>query len=88
MDDTQTSTLPADSPWWARWMVANWKECYKWLSVQLPVICAVGCEIYAQYGDQLLAYVPKEWRPHIAAGVFIVSAIVRVVRQPKKEIQP
>lgn len=26
------NNLPADAPWWARWMVAEWRDFYKWLN--------------------------------------------------------
>ena len=87
MSDTD---LPADAPWWARWLVANVREAWKWASVQWPVFCAVCLEVYAQFSDQVDSFVqsliPATWYPHFIAGAFIVGAFVRLLR--KRQIQP
>jgi hypothetical protein len=79
------TTLPSDAPWWARWMVANAREAVNWWSVRWPLICAFGCEVYAAYGDQIIAYIPVSWRPHIAAAAFLVGVFLRLKRQLPKD---
>ena len=75
--------LPADAPWWARWMVGNARQAWRWGSVRWPAFCAIGCEIYAQYGDQILAYIPESWRPHLLAAAFGLTIILRVINLSK-----
>src|SRR5678816_1117539 len=41
--------LPADSPWWAKWIVANVSEAWKMFSVNVPTICAVMIEANELY---------------------------------------
>jgi len=79
--------LPEGSPWWAKWMVAEWRDAWKWLSVQWPIACAFVCEIYAQYPEQIneaiANAVPATWRPHLLSVVFLFGAFLRIKRQPK-----
>lgn len=34
MPETE-STLPADAPWWARWLAAEWRGFWKWSNTYL-----------------------------------------------------
>ena len=77
--------LPDSAPWWAKWMVANARQAWRWGSVRWPVFCAIGCEVYAQYGDQIIAYIPESWRPHLLAAAFGVTIILRVINLSKDQ---
>lgn len=82
------STLPADTPWWARILVADWRNCWKWLSVQLPLVAAMGCEVYKLYKPQIdefvLSHISESHRPDAAAAVCVVFALVRLYKQRKE----
>lgn len=79
----RATDIPPDAPWWARWLVANFNEAYKWASVWWPAFCAGCLEVYAQNPDEINAFVqshiPASWWPHVLAGAFVVSMAVRVV---------
>lgn len=79
--------LPPDAPWWARWIVANVGEAWHWASMRWPAFCAACCEVYAQYTDPINAFVashvPKNWMPHLLAAAFVVSMLLRVLKQSK-----
>lgn len=81
----RSTDLPPDAPWWMRWIVANWNDGWKWLSVQWPIICGGFIEVYTTYADQLSKYVPATWLPHLAAAAFWIGAALRFVNQAKKE---
>ena len=79
---------PLDSaPWYIRWMVSEWRDAWKWLSIQWPIACAGVCEIYAMYpepiNEAIANAVPANWRPHILSLVFLFGAFLRIKRQPK-----
>ncbi len=80
--------MPNDAPWWARWMVENWREAKRWLSVQLALLCAAGCQLDAAYPDQINEAIanafPATWRPHILSAIFLVIAIARLKNQTPK----
>ena len=85
----RATDLPPDAPWWARWLVANINEAWKWGSMRWPAFCAAALEVYAQYQDQINAWakgvIPSAWWPHVLAAAFILSMLLRVVnlkRQP------
>lgn len=85
----RATDLPPDAPWWARWLDANIKQCWKWASVWWPAVCTVAAETYAQNPQEITGYVqslvPANWWPHIIAAGFVVSMAARVINfKPKK----
>lgn len=76
--------LPADAPWWAKWIIANAREGWKMFSVQWPVIIGVLIEIYQTFPDEVKAIVPGSWMPHLAAAAFLATAALRFVNQSKE----
>ena len=87
----RATDLPADAPWWARWMVANIDEAWKWGSMWWPFLCASALEIYAAMPEEVNAaikdVVPETWMPHILAGGFAFSMILRVLNLAKVKRQ-
>ena len=65
-----TSSLPADAPWWARWMVANWKDAWKWLSTWLIAIAAAAPMLYENLGPLKDAISPTVC--HYAQSLLVV----------------
>lgn len=85
MTEEEKSNLPADAPWWARWLVAEWGQAWRWLSVQWPLICGTLAEVYAQYGDEIAKHVPPNWVPHIVAAAFWLTMALRLMKQKSPE---
>jgi len=83
----RATDLPPDAPWWARWIVANVDQAWKWGSVWWPAVCASSLEIYAQdpkaANEFLQTVIPASWWPHLLAGGFVVSMILRVLNLAK-----
>lgn len=86
----RATDLPADAPWWARWIDANIKEAWKWGSVWWPAICAGAFEVYAQdpsgIQDMVRNVVPSSWWPHILALGCVVSIFLRVLNLSKLKL--
>lgn len=78
-----TPEIPDNAPWWAKMFVSDVKNATKWLSVQMPIAFGVISELYAQYPDRVLAYLPESWRPHVVALAFLLIAGARVIKQSK-----
>lgn len=80
----RSTDLPPDAPWWARWLVANVAEAWKWASMWWPATCAAAAEVYAINSDTINTYirdaVPSNWWPHIVAASFAASMLCRVLR--------
>ena len=83
---TQTrraTDLPADAPWWARYIETNAKEAYQWASVRLPAGVAILAEIYAANPAEVNTWVqqtvPATWWPHLLAGGCLIQVALRVV---------
>lgn len=83
----RATDLPADAPWWMRWLDANIHEAWRWGSMVWPAICATAVETWAtlpadkqqQVIDFLMGLIPPAARPHVLAGVFVFAMILRVV---------
>ena len=85
----RASDLPPDAPWWAKWIVANIDEAWKWGSVWWPAFCAAAAETYAadaqQINDFVKGIIPPTWWPHVLAAAFIVSMFLRVLNLSRKK---
>lgn len=83
MDDYQDDygNLPKDAPWWARWIVANWREGWRWWSSNWSILCGIGTEIYATHQPEIDSVIPSAWLPHIAAAAFVMTTVLRFVQQ-------
>jgi hypothetical protein len=80
----RSTDLPPDAPWWARWLVANADQAWKWASVWWPVSCAAVAEVYAQYPAEITDFVrgllPASWWPHVLSGAFLAGAVFRIIK--------
>lgn len=76
--------LPEGSPWWARWLVDNWKSAYKWASTWfLALLAAVPLIQEALPSLQL----EHRWDHALTTLLAILAIVARVTRQsaPSKE---
>lgn len=76
--------LPKDAPWWARWLVANVRDAWKWASVQFPALIAVLIPFYAAYQEKVHAWIaaniPAKYWPWIALLGCILQIIFRLTK--------
>ncbi|AJD83155.1 hypothetical protein [Paracoccus phage vB_PmaS-R3] len=63
-------------------MVEDWKEAYRWFSVQITALLAVLPFVWASLPDDVKAYVPDEWRPFIVSAVALGVIVGRLKDQP------
>jgi hypothetical protein len=78
-----TNSLPNDAPWWARWLVAEWQQCYRWFSVQALAFLAIAPEAY-EMAPQLQAALPPVWMHHLQAFVAVAAILGRLMQQKSK----
>lgn len=64
-------------------LVSNWRDFWRWHSVQIAALIAALPVAWTAMPDDLKAYVPDEWRPYIAGGLFIAFVIGRLRDQGK-----
>lgn len=65
-------------------MVDDWKECYRWFSVQLAAVLAALPIVWAGLSDELRAMVPETWHPYVVSAIAIGVIIGRLKAQPTK----
>lgn len=84
MPARQPTDLPADAPWWARWLDENAKEAWRWASIRWSGAVAIIAEAYALNTESINEYVkhqvPDTWWPHIVALVSLVTLFFRVTK--------
>jgi hypothetical protein len=61
-------------------LVENWKEAWKWFSVQ----AVTAAFVWEMLPAETQALVPDAIEPHVMAFFLVVAAIGRVVDQQKK----
>ena len=86
--------LPDNAPWYAKWIVANVEQAWRWGSVQIPAACALLSAVYLAdpAGVTKLVHdnVPATWWPWISLGVSVWMMAARVTQVPPKppEVKP
>lgn len=66
-------------------MVENWKDAWRWLSVQIAALLAVLPFAWAELPPDIKAYIPPEWRPFIVSGLALAVILGRVRKQGKRD---
>lgn len=59
-------------------LLPNWKEAWKWNSVQVFTLLAALPVIWEQIPPEVKALIPPEWTPYILTGLAIAGAILRL----------
>ena len=80
-EEDTTPNLPADAPWWARWMVANVKDCWKWASTWLIALAAAAPMLYENVG-QLQALISPSVYHYIQSALVMLVFVGRIKKQP------
>lgn len=68
------------------YLVADWKESWKWLSVHVALLLTIiaGIDIHSGPVAQLIAtYVPVKYQPFIGLAVFLAARLVNQGKQNK-----
>ena len=64
-------------------MIENWKEAWKWFSVQVLALLTIAPVIWSELPEDVKAMIPPEWRPWIIAFVALAGLILRFKAQTK-----
>lgn len=72
--------LPKEAPWWMRWMVDEWRECWRWLSVQLALLVTAAPLLY-DHVNLIQAHVSESLFHDIIAVLGFLIVIGRLKRQ-------
>ena len=80
---TPPSNLPADAPWWARWLVAEWKDFWKWLNTWLIGTLAGLPGVYELMPEKYQAMIPASWMHWVMVAVG-VATFINLVRKKKE----
>lgn len=66
-------------------LIEEWKECWKWFSVQANTIGIAMSSTYGLMYEQLKETIPAQYMAGITAAVFVLGVIGRLVNQTKVE---
>lgn len=66
-------------------LIEEWKECWKWFSVQANVIGGSISVGYAAMYEQLKDTIPAPYMAGITAAVFVLGIVGRLANQTKAE---
>lgn len=83
MIDEEGNNLPADAPWWARWMIAEWKNAWKWIGTWYILLLGSAAELQAFAPDYLAQYVDPMWSHHIMAVIAFLALIAKLKKKPE-----
>jgi hypothetical protein len=64
-------------------LVENWKEAYKWFSVQLITVALIWTTLPQETQQHILVLVPDVVEPYIVAILLLAAVVGRVVDQKK-----
>lgn len=92
----RSTDIPDDAPWWAKWMVSNVDQAWRWASVQIPATCIAVAEGYnllddatkKKVIDALNTVIPEKYKVHVLAILFLAFIVIRTVKLPKKDQAP
>lgn len=62
-------------------MVKDWRNAWRWLSVQLAALLAVMPFVWAELPHDVKEYIPSEWHPWIVSGMALAIIIGRMKNQ-------
>jgi hypothetical protein len=62
-------------------LIENWKDAWRWFSVQSMAISGAALAGWAMFPDDLKAALPAEWVAGFAVGVLVFGIVGRLVDQ-------
>lgn len=75
-------------------LVPNWRQCFKFWSVRLGMLGTALTGLLVAFPEAALhawsllpgdmkAFIPQQYMPFIGVGVFALSILARLIKQPK-----
>ncbi len=64
-------------------LIDNWKQCYKFLTVQISVLLGLIATAY-EYIPMMKGYLPEGWVKY----AFIAVIVARIINQSAKDAKP
>jgi len=65
--------------------VSNWRDAYKWLSVQIAAAIVILPEVWATMPPDIKAMVPPEWEVTILQVLAVAMVLGRLKDQGSKQ---
>ena len=79
--------LPPDAPWWARWLVEEWRDCWRWLSTWFTVLAGSAPILYDSLPSLQHAISPGAFH-WIESGLVLLIFLGRIKRQSPQGVSP
>lgn len=80
----RATDLPADAPWWARWIVANYRDWFKWLSQWFFVALGI-VPVLRENSDWFQAHLSAPQFHYLMTALAVLGFISRFINQTRKE---
>jgi protein-S-isoprenylcysteine O-methyltransferase Ste14 len=64
-------------------LVENWKQAWRWFSVQALAAVALLPVVWPQLPPQVTAWLPESWRPWIIVALAVGGIMGRLIDQNK-----
>jgi protein-S-isoprenylcysteine O-methyltransferase Ste14 len=64
-------------------LVDNWKQAWRWFSIQALALVALLPVVWPQLPPQVTAWVPEAWRPWVVVIIAIGGIAGRLIDQNK-----
>lgn len=65
-------------------LVPGWRKCWRWLSVQIPLLNLAFVTVWAQLPPELKSEIPQKWMWFITAALIIIGVLGRMIDQGTK----
>ena len=75
--------MPPDTPWWAKLLVYNVRNFYKWTSTWVIAVAAAA-PMALEFLPQLQGKIPTSWEHYLETGLAILAFVARIANQPTK----
>lgn len=82
-----TDNMPQDAPWWARWLAAEWRDAWRWLSTWLIAAAAVAPMAYENL-SVLQNNLPPNIFHWIETGIVCLIFFQNIRRKPNGNNSP
>lgn len=74
--------LPPDAPWWARWIVANWKDAWKWFTTWVFAALAIVPQLQ-EHTELLTGLLTPSQFNKLVSVLALLGFVLRLVNQQR-----
>lgn len=85
-EGSRVTDLPPDAPWWARMLVSNWQDFWKWLSTWF-IALAAAAPLAFEHLPEMKQYVSETTFHNLEAALVFLILLARLKRQQPKEVK-